>query len=216
MENIFCLKPIIDYRLEVVQSRKLKEFYHNLVKCVIVPKSKRGEIQRMAAAAVGDVNVALDENERLNNNMVSENDKLNYLKMLDATNVLRRSYNPDKQKHGVKSRKYIHTIKPLLLWERERRRRERQQQDQIEHTNSNSITSGGQLYKQFIPGGGGVGHEGAPIEYRYWNNVHELMDEFQVLWAQKEAGHSGHNIGILAILEELYEDGYIKSLPKTV
>ncbi|KAF5283635.1 hypothetical protein FQA39_LY17264 [Lamprigera yunnana] len=41
MENIFCLKPIIEYRLE---------------------KSKRGEILRMAAAAVGDVDVVLDEN----------------------------------------------------------------------------------------------------------------------------------------------------------
>ncbi|KAF5269120.1 hypothetical protein FQA39_LY08790 [Lamprigera yunnana] len=62
MENIFCLQPIIEYRLEVIQSRKLKEFQNNLVECVIVQKSKRGEIRRMAAAAVGDVNIALDEN----------------------------------------------------------------------------------------------------------------------------------------------------------
>ncbi|KAF5293610.1 hypothetical protein FQA39_LY03095 [Lamprigera yunnana] len=39
-----------------MQSRKLKEFYDNLVVCVIVQKFKRGEIRRMAAAAVvGDV-----------------------------------------------------------------------------------------------------------------------------------------------------------------
>ncbi|KAF5306730.1 hypothetical protein FQA39_LY01488 [Lamprigera yunnana] len=31
MENIFCLKPIIEYRLEVMQSRKLKEFNNNLM-----------------------------------------------------------------------------------------------------------------------------------------------------------------------------------------
>ncbi|KAF5289941.1 hypothetical protein FQA39_LY14950 [Lamprigera yunnana] len=54
--------PIIEYRLEVIQSRKLKEFYNNLVECVIVQKFKRGEIRRMAAAAVRDVNVVLDEN----------------------------------------------------------------------------------------------------------------------------------------------------------
>ncbi|KAF5279241.1 hypothetical protein FQA39_LY18313 [Lamprigera yunnana] len=64
MENIFCLKPIIDYRFEVMQSRKLKEFYYNLVECVIVQISKRGEILRMAAVAVGDVNVALDEMQK--------------------------------------------------------------------------------------------------------------------------------------------------------
>ncbi|KAF5292737.1 hypothetical protein FQA39_LY13896 [Lamprigera yunnana] len=63
MENIFCLKPIIEYRSEVMQSRKLKEFYNNLVECVIVKKSKCEEIRRMAAAAVGDVNVVLDKNE---------------------------------------------------------------------------------------------------------------------------------------------------------
>ncbi|KAF5301226.1 hypothetical protein FQA39_LY10812 [Lamprigera yunnana] len=62
MENIFRLKPIIEYRLEVMQERKLKEFYNNFVECIMVKKSKLGEIGRMAAAAVGDVNVVLDAN----------------------------------------------------------------------------------------------------------------------------------------------------------
>ncbi|KAF5281843.1 hypothetical protein FQA39_LY05057 [Lamprigera yunnana] len=55
--------PMTRTILELMQSLKLKEFYNNLVRCVIVQKSKRGEIRRMAAAAaVGDVNVILDEN----------------------------------------------------------------------------------------------------------------------------------------------------------
>ncbi|KAF5275601.1 hypothetical protein FQA39_LY06713 [Lamprigera yunnana] len=173
MENIFCLKPIIEYRLEVIQSPKLKELYDNLVECVIVQKCKRGEIRKMAAAAafVGDVDgenidVVPDENVRESMDVYEIFEQtLNYKCNINSHNVLY------KQKHGDRSRKYIHTIKPLLLWEQRRGRgqQQQQQQDQIERATGNLVTGGGRLYKQFIPGGGGIGHEGAPIEYRYWN-----------------------------------------------
>ncbi|KAF5282322.1 hypothetical protein FQR65_LT14376 [Abscondita terminalis] len=49
-----------------------------------------------------------------------------------------------------------------------------------------------------------------PVEYKYWNNVHELIDRLQLLWAEKLAGHGGFDNEMLAIFEELYEDCYIE------
>ncbi|KAF5281921.1 hypothetical protein FQR65_LT14447 [Abscondita terminalis] len=49
-----------------------------------------------------------------------------------------------------------------------------------------------------------------PVEYKYWKKVHELIDRLQLLWIEKLAGHGGCDNVILAIVEELYEDGYIE------
>ncbi|KAK5646335.1 hypothetical protein RI129_004799 [Pyrocoelia pectoralis] len=49
-----------------------------------------------------------------------------------------------------------------------------------------------------------------PIEYKYWNNVHELIRELEVLWSEKRAGNTGLVNDIISIVEELYEDGYIE------
>ncbi|KAF5284877.1 hypothetical protein FQA39_LY16927 [Lamprigera yunnana] len=52
VEAIFLLKPIINYRLEIMRSSKFKEFYDNMVECVIMQKYKREEICRMAGVNV--------------------------------------------------------------------------------------------------------------------------------------------------------------------
>ncbi|KAK4882657.1 hypothetical protein RN001_005976 [Aquatica leii] len=49
-----------------------------------------------------------------NKTVVTENDKNEYMKILKETNVLRRSYDPNKQIQGNRTTKYINTIKPLL------------------------------------------------------------------------------------------------------
>ncbi|KAF5270743.1 hypothetical protein FQA39_LY01481 [Lamprigera yunnana] len=54
VEAIFHLKPIINYRLEIMRSSEFKELYDNIVKCVIMQKSEREEIRR-----VGGVNVVV-------------------------------------------------------------------------------------------------------------------------------------------------------------
>ncbi|KAF5270300.1 hypothetical protein FQA39_LY08411 [Lamprigera yunnana] len=46
VEAILHLKPIINYRLEIMRSSGFKEFYDNIVECVIMQKSKREEIRR--------------------------------------------------------------------------------------------------------------------------------------------------------------------------
>ncbi|KAF5299183.1 hypothetical protein FQA39_LY02356 [Lamprigera yunnana] len=44
VEAIFYLKPIVNYRLEIMRLSGFKEFYHNIIECVIMQKSKREEI----------------------------------------------------------------------------------------------------------------------------------------------------------------------------
>ncbi|KAF5286635.1 hypothetical protein FQA39_LY16209 [Lamprigera yunnana] len=56
-EAIFQLKPIINYRLELMRSWGLKGFYDNIVKYVIIQKSKREEIRRMAGININDFQV---------------------------------------------------------------------------------------------------------------------------------------------------------------
>ncbi|KAF5306385.1 hypothetical protein FQA39_LY08894 [Lamprigera yunnana] len=51
-EDIPTLKPLVNYRLELVRSSGLKEFYDNIVECVIMQKSKREDIRRMAGINV--------------------------------------------------------------------------------------------------------------------------------------------------------------------
>ncbi|KAF5270745.1 hypothetical protein FQA39_LY01483 [Lamprigera yunnana] len=56
-EAIFQLKPIINYRLKLMQSSWLKGFYDNIVEFVIIQKSKREEIRRMAGINIDDFSV---------------------------------------------------------------------------------------------------------------------------------------------------------------
>ncbi|KAF5300712.1 hypothetical protein FQA39_LY11074 [Lamprigera yunnana] len=54
VEAIFHLKPIINYRLELMRSLGFKEFYDNIVECVIMKKSKREKIRSMAGVNVDE------------------------------------------------------------------------------------------------------------------------------------------------------------------
>ncbi|KAF5296574.1 hypothetical protein FQA39_LY19299 [Lamprigera yunnana] len=54
VEAIFHMKPIINYRLEIMRSSGFKEFHDNIVECVIMQKSKREEIRKMAGVNVDD------------------------------------------------------------------------------------------------------------------------------------------------------------------
>ncbi|KAF5269107.1 hypothetical protein FQA39_LY08777 [Lamprigera yunnana] len=56
-ETIFQLKPLINYHLELMQSSGRKAFYDNIVGCVIMQKSKREEIRRMAGININDLKV---------------------------------------------------------------------------------------------------------------------------------------------------------------
>ncbi|KAF5282310.1 hypothetical protein FQR65_LT14364 [Abscondita terminalis] len=122
-------------------------------------------------------------------NLVTSEDRNNYRDIIIQTNVARRNYDPNQQLMGTRKNKYVELIKPLLT--------EKEEEDKLKQKK----TGYGVLYKEV---------NSKPVEYKYWNNVHELIDRLQLLWAEKLAGHGGFDNEILSIVEELYEDGYIE------
>lgn len=69
----------------------------------------------------------------------------------------------------------------------------------------------GYKYKYIIKklGGGMMRYNDKAIEYRYWNNINELVDRLCLLHASKEAGNNSNDNEIEAIVEELREAGII-------
>lgn len=47
------------------------------------------------------------------------------------------------------------------------------------------------------------------IDYKYWDDINEIVDRLKLLFASEAAGHSGHNNEIIAIIEELKEANVI-------
>ncbi|KAK5647996.1 hypothetical protein RI129_003046 [Pyrocoelia pectoralis] len=119
--------------------------------------------------------------------LVTEQDESNYTKILKVTNAARRLYDANEQLRGSRSKKYTKIIKPLLL------------------ASSPISGSGATIFKEL---------NNKAIEYKYWNNVHELIQDLQVLWAERSAGNTGLVNEIISIVEELYEDGYIEKPSK--
>ncbi|KAK5645903.1 hypothetical protein RI129_004367 [Pyrocoelia pectoralis] len=121
--------------------------------------------------------------------LVTKQDESNYTKILKVTNVARRLYDANEQLRGSRSKKYTKIIKPFLL-----------------ASSPQPISgSGATIFKEL---------NNKAIEYKYWNNVHELIQDLQVLWAERSAGNTGLVNEIISIVEELYEDGYIEKPSK--
>lgn len=51
----------------------------------------------------------------------------------------------------------------------------------------------------------------APTKYIFWDDPNELCDRLRMLIMSKEGGHTGHDVEIVSIIEELREKGYIVS-----
>ena len=49
-----------------------------------------------------------------------------------------------------------------------------------------------------------------PIDYIYWNDPNELVNRLNLLIASQNAGNTGQNNEINAIIEELYEANIIQ------
>lgn len=47
------------------------------------------------------------------------------------------------------------------------------------------------------------------IDYKYWDDINEIVDRLKLLYASQAAGHNGHNNEIIAIIEELKEANVI-------
>jgi len=108
-------------------------------------------------------------------------EELGYYKdIINLTNVARKGYS-NLQPFRTKTEKFKNLIQDLVTDERFR--------------------SGTGLYNMTT---------GGPIEYKYFDNVNELVDRLRVLMASIEAGNHSHINEVNAILEELVELGIIK------
>lgn len=117
----------------------------------------------------------------------TEKDGNTYIDILNRSKVLHRNFDSAKQKWGSKSSKY-QLIKKLMLSKKtngEKRRR------------SNSFAGMG--YDKYL-----IANE-KPYNYKYWNNVEELVDRLVLLHAARGAGNDTHTNEIVAIEEELRE-----------
>lgn len=119
-------------------------------------------------------------------NLISEQDRLNYRKIVDLTNVHRRKYDPTEQIRGCKSYKY-----KTFIYKSPQRRR------------TKSTTGFGMRDNDVLV----VNRK--PIEYVFWDNANELVDRLRLLIASTVAGNNNHNNEIVSIVEELREAGII-------
>lgn len=122
----------------------------------------------------------------------SYTDAKNFKYILNNTNVHRVGYDKNRKiSVSVNNEKYKNIIKPILdgrrptvWWAR-------------------TWKTGLGLHKTLIPN--------TKLEYKYWDDVNELCDRLKLLIASKNAGHTGHDNEILAIIEELQEANIIEN-----
>lgn len=114
---------------------------------------------------------------------LNDDTKKIYSEILFKTNSLYKNFNPDLKNNRNSSRKYKEIIQPLIH------------------------KKGGNINTSLVPNE--KIYKKKNIQYVYWNNVKELVDRLRLLWSSKQAGDSGQNNEIIAIIEELREEGII-------
>lgn len=112
----------------------------------------------------------------------TKNDMDQYREILHLTNVYRTHYDPNEPIRGNRSRKYMEIIRPLI---------------------KPSTSGGDESYR-----GGKMSYlhfNTKPIEYKYFDNLDELVARLALLHASTQAGNNNHTNEIAAITEELRE-----------
>ena len=126
----------------------------------------------------------------------TEEDFLNYGRILKQTNAIYQNNNPNNPKpKSSKSSKWKNLIKPI--WEDIKKRKDNEDEDEEE----------GNIYSLFgddpQPGTSGSGLKILP------SDPNALIDRFDLLFSSKKAGHTGVRNEIVAILDELKRQGVI-------
>lgn len=127
-----------------------------------------------------------------NLDVITDDDLQSYKAFLVDTNAHRRNYDPTKPINSNKGFKYRNIIKPLFKFSRSK---------------TNSISSlkegkGIKLLKKVKTN----------TDYVYWDDPNELVDRLKLMFASREAGNTGLDNEIIAIIEELYEAGLITNI----
>ena len=118
-----------------------------------------------------------------NEKLIEDSDIKNYQKIALETNLLRKSYKPDKSfktmMFNAKYLKYLRKLNP-------------------DHVRNSRIGKG--LPKFMI-----AKARDPSLDYKYWDSPNELVDRLRLLMAEKSAGNNNHDNEIQAIIEELRE-----------
>lgn len=122
-------------------------------------------------------------------------DAKNYKFILKDTKAAHVNYDGEKRFAASKAYKYMNIVKPVIhgknpnvWWTRTWK-------------TGLGLQSKVPQRKTVVPYG--------KVEYKYWDNVNELCDRLKLLIASRDAGHTGHDNEILAIIEELKESQII-------
>lgn len=124
-----------------------------------------------------------------NEYIYAEEDLHNYGKVLLDTNVHRVNYSAIGKLRSNRGRKYKNIIAPLIA--------ETNRGNYME-TYSDHVTGSG-------PSGSGILLTNDKPNVIYYDNPNEIVDRLRVLLGSQEAGHTGHENEINAIIEELKE-----------
>jgi hypothetical protein len=121
--------------------------------------------------------------------VITDNDLQNYKLLLLETNAHRRNCDPTKPINSNKGFKYMNIIKPLFKHSR----------NLTTSTESISEGKGLKLMKNLKNN----------TDYIYWDDPNELVERLKLLFASRDAGNTGLDNEIIAIIEELQEAGII-------
>lgn len=124
-----------------------------------------------------------------NEYIYTEEDLQDYGKVLLDTNVHRVNYSAIGKLRSNRGRKYKNIIAPLIA--------ETNRANYME-TYSDHVTASG-------PSGSGILLTNDKPNVIYYDNPNEIVDRLRVLLGSQEAGHTGHENEINAIVEELKE-----------
>ncbi len=116
----------------------------------------------------------------------TKEDAEQYRKIILSTNLHKRNFDENSQIRGSTSLKYKKIIKPLL-------------------TNQNTFTGAAYKSEQTL-----IQYNSKPVEYRYWNDINELINRLRLLVASKQAGNTSLDNEISSVEEELREEGIIE------
>lgn len=121
--------------------------------------------------------------------VITEGDLKNYKILLLETNAHRRNFDPTKPINSNKGFKYMNIIKPLFKFSR----------NATSSVESLSQGKGLKLLKNLKKN----------TDYVYWDDPNELVERLKLLFASRDAGNTGLDNEIIAIIEELQEAGII-------
>ena len=129
----------------------------------------------------------------------TDDDFLNYGRILKQTNAIYQGNNPNQNKpKSSKSNKWKKLIKPI--WEEIK---EQKEEDETETENEEEDNAYSLFDDDPQPGTSGSGLKILP------SDPNALIDRFDLLFSSKKAGHTGVRNEIVAILDKLKRQGVI-------